>query len=65
MKDVVNTELILDYIKYNNLSKKEFCTQCDISESAFNRIITNKDFYLKSLYKISIIMGVKFYQLFK
>ena len=39
----LNIDIILDYIKNNNLTKKEFCKLCDISLGALYKMIRNKD----------------------
>lgn len=58
MYNAVNTTIIDSYIKANNLSKTKFCKLCKISVDTFNRIITNRDFYLVSLFRIAKTMNV-------
>ncbi len=65
MKEIVNTKLISDYIKNNNLTKKEFCKQCNISKSTFYKIMAGKNYYLIALFKIAKKMGVKIHYLIK
>lgn len=60
----MNVEMILEYIKSNNLTNKEFCKQCRISTSTFYRIMNNKNFNLVSLFKIAKKMNVRVCQLF-
>lgn len=65
MKNLVNTEMILKYLKENNLTKGKFCKACKISEMTFNRILNNESkVSLVSLFKISIQMKVTFQELF-
>ena len=65
MNGKLNTKLIFDYIKNNNLTKKDFCSQCKISASTFYRIINGKDFRLVALFKIAKIMNLNLYQFFE
>lgn len=53
MEKRINVKLILDYIKENNLTRKEFCEQCDINLSTFYRIINNKNNKLIPMIKIA------------
>lgn len=56
---IINTKLILNYIKLNNLTKREFCKQCDINESTFYRIMKQKNTYIMPLVKIAKKINVK------
>lgn len=60
----INTKLIEEYIKKNNLSKIKFCKQCKISYSTLLRILNNGDFKIIALFKIARVMNVKVYNLF-
>ena len=64
LKNTINTKLIEEYIKSNNLSKTEFCKQCNISYSTLMRILNNGDFYIIALFKIARVMNVKVHNLF-
>lgn len=64
MKEIVNTQKIIEYIDVNNLTKTDFCKLCKISISTFNRILSGKDFYLATLFKIAKIMQVNVCNLF-
>ena len=57
-RNIINTDIILEYIKINGFSKKEFCKQCQISVSTFYRIMQGRDFNLVSLFKIARKMNV-------
>ena len=65
MYDKLNTKLIFDYIKNNNLTKTKFCRQCKISTSTFYKIISGKDFRLIALIKMAKIMNLKLSQFFE
>ncbi len=60
----VNTEFILNYIKENNLTKKEFCRQCGISPSTLNSILNGNNIKLSSLKKLITKLNASFYQIF-
>ncbi len=64
MNDKLNIQIIEKYIKTNNLTKKEFCKQCNISTSTFYRIMQGKDFNLLSLFRIAKKMNVPIHQFF-
>ena len=65
-KGVVNIDLIKNYIKENNISKNKFCKLCKISPSTLKLILAEEDtFYLTALWKISLFLNVKFWQMFK
>lgn len=58
MYNAVNTTIIENYIKANELSKTKFCKLCKISASTFNRIMTNQDFNMIYLFRIAKIIDV-------
>ncbi len=64
MKDKLNVQIIEEYIKTNNLTKKDFCKQCNISVSTFYRIMHGKDFNLLSLFRIAKNMNVPIHKFF-
>lgn len=53
MGKLVNVRLITEYMKANNLTKKEFCRQCKIKRWSLYKIMHCKDFNLADLFKIS------------
>ena len=64
-KKAINTQLILDFMKKNNLSKTKFCKFCKISKKSFNKIMLNDmDFCPYYLYNISLVLDVYLYDLF-
>lgn len=65
MKNLVNTEIIKNYLKENKLSKENFCKQCKICLETLNRILDNEsEISLVSLFKIAVQMNVNFHELF-
>ena len=65
INEKLNTQIIIEYIENNNLTKKEFCQQCKISISTFYKIINGKNFNLISLFKIAKIIEVPIHMFFK
>lgn len=59
----INIELILNYIKSNNLTNREFCKQCDINESTFYRIMKQNNTDVMPLVKMAKQMNVKVRQI--
>lgn len=65
MNNVINIDLILEYIKQNNLSKTQFCKKCKVSPVTFNKILKgDKDVQFKSILKIAIVMRCRLDKLF-
>ena len=65
MKNTINTELIANFIKENNLSKSKFCEMCKISQSTLNKIMTNSEnFRIIALFKIARVLKIQVYQMF-
>lgn len=66
MKNTIKTELIYNFIKQNNLSKRQFSKLCKISPNTLNKIMSNcKNFNIVSLFKIARILKVQIYQMFE
>ena len=64
-KKAIKIQLILRFMKINNLSKTRFCKFCIISKSAFNKIMLNNlDFCPYFLYNISLVLNIYIYDLF-
>lgn len=64
MKDVVNVQMIKQFIEQKALSKTHFCKLCKISVSTLNRIYCGKDFNLLALFRVVKVMGVRVCELF-
>ena len=64
MTKYINTQLIENYIKENNLSMTAFCKKSNIGLKTFYKIMLNKNVMSKSLYKVSKFLGIKFNELF-
>lgn len=55
MKVNIKTELITNYIKLNNLTIKEFCKRCQISQKTYYRIMHGEtNIRISSMYKILV-----------
>ena len=65
MEARINTKLIEDYIKDNNLSKKEFCKICGISQQILRKILRNQqNFYITALFKVARTLKLHIHELF-
>ena len=54
MKQTFNTELIKNYMRENNLSKKSFCKVCNISPLTLNKILNQKtNIRILAIFKIA------------
>lgn len=63
---MVKTELILNYMKENNLSKTAFCKKCKISTVTLKKILNNQENYrLFALFKIARVLNMRIHELFK
>ena len=66
MSNFVNTNLIIEYLKNNKLSKTKFCDICKINIKTLNKILDGYDnFNLVALLKISRVMNIDLYEIFK
>ena len=55
MKVKIKTELITNYIIHNDLSIKEFCRQCGISQNTYYRIMNGQtNIRIITMYKILV-----------
>lgn len=63
MENLIRTDLIVNYMNENGLSKTQFCKLCKISVSTFNRILNGENIRLISLFRIAKTMKVKLHQL--
>jgi len=56
---LIKSEIIVKYIKDNNLSKSEFAKRCKISIGVLNKILSNNpNFRANALFKVARYMGV-------
>ncbi|MBQ3235231.1 MAG: hypothetical protein IJA97_03620 [Clostridia bacterium] len=51
-----NSDLVINYLKKEKISKTKFCKDCKLSISTLNNMLAGKNFGLISLAKISIKM---------
>lgn len=54
MKNLINIDLIIDYMIENRLSKEEFCSQCNISTIQFEKLM-GQDL---DLYSINALINI-------
>ena len=64
MKNEFNKEIIEKYVKANKISKTEFCKLCGISLCTLGKIMNNKNYRLKALFKIAKVLKTQIYQMF-
>lgn len=60
----VNTKIIEDYRKENQLSVTKFCKLCQITPGTYKKIMSNESFNIKALFKIAKILGIHACQMF-
>lgn len=56
-----NSKIILDYIKDNKITKREFCKKCNISLYILNKLLcgnVNK-IKIRVLYRLCLLLNVK------
>ncbi len=57
---MIKTEVISNYLKENNLTKKKFCEMCNMSIATLNKILAgNMKIRLKFIVNICDITGMK------
>lgn len=62
---IFNTEIILIFLKQNNLSKNAFCKLCKINPSVLNKILNQQtNFRTLSVFKIARVMNIHVKELF-
>ena len=49
-----NIKLIDDYLKKNNLTKKEFCKRCNFSEYILNNFYKGKSIRLSHIFSVLV-----------
>lgn len=60
----IKSEIIVKYIKDNNLSKSEFAKRCKISIGVLNKILSNKiNFKTNALFKVARYLKVEVVEL--
>ena len=64
-KKIIKTELIAEYIKQNNLSKKKFCELSKISVATLNKVLSGKtNINFIAIFKIAKVMNINACELF-
>lgn len=65
MKKIIKTEMILNYLKENNLTKKAFCQKCKIGTQILNKILRNQtNFNIVALFRIARQLEIEVCELF-
>ncbi len=65
-KKVINTCVIENYLKDNNLSKNKFCKNYNFSISTLNNILKNNlHINIKAIFKLAKIINIKVSELFR
>ena len=65
MANLINTELIINFMKENSLTKTQFAKLCRIGVGTLNRVLSNcENIDVIVLFKIAKAMKVQCYQLF-
>lgn len=64
MKNKFKNEIIERYLKANKISKTKFCKLCGISLCTLEKIMNNKNYRLKALFKIAKVLKTQIYQTF-
>lgn len=60
MKKFYKTELILNYMKENNLSKTAFSKKCGINPQILNKILNNQlNFGCDALFKVARVLKLQ------
>ena len=65
MDNIINFELIENYIKEYNLTVKKFCELSKISVTLYYKLKNNKNTLITAYYKIARTMNIPIHILFK
>ncbi len=65
MKYRINTEIIINFMLRNNLSKTKFCQMCNISPRTLKKImVQDYNFGITKLFRIAKVINVQVYEMF-
>lgn len=65
MNNQINTDLIINYLFLNKLTKSEFCKMCKISYGTLEKVMSkNQNFNISALFKIAKVLNVKIHEIF-
>lgn len=65
MKQKINTQLFLDYMEKEGLSKTAFCKKCKISYVTLNKILNEQtNFKIIALFRLARVLGIHVHQMF-
>lgn len=59
-KELINTQIISEYIESNHLTVKEFCNNCKIGVTTYYKIMNGKNFGFAALLRIARYMKLPF-----
>lgn len=66
MKERIKTEIFLNYMEKEGLSKTAFCKKCKISYHTLQKILNNDwNFRFTALFRIARVIKVEVYQMFE
>lgn len=65
MDNPFDTDMIISYLKENDLSVRQFCRLCKICPSTYKKIMTEGNCKISAVFKISKAMNIRPSQLFK
>lgn len=61
----MNTKIIENYLKENNISKTRFCKMCKISVKTLDKVFNGEDYNLRVLFKIAVVLDIELSEMFK
>lgn len=63
LQNVVNTQMIEDYITEKRLTKASFCRLCKIGTQTLDRMLSGKNFKINALFKVARALNVQVHKL--
>lgn len=66
MNKIINTDLVINYIKKEKLTKRGFCKRCGISENSLRKVLNEQtNVFLSTIFKIIRELNISFSELFR
>ncbi len=65
MKNIINVDVINNYLKENKMTKKELCEKSKISIGVLYKILANKNFSIVSIFKLAKTIDIRVCEMFK
>jgi len=53
MENIINYKVIEEYLKYNNMTRKEFCAMCKMSPTTFSKIVCGENVRMDTIFKVA------------